>query len=55
MRACLDHARRQIDAGEMIDLLGKGGRRQPGAAAEIDGALEEGGLAHRGAGGQAPP
>ena len=47
----LDHARRQIDADEMIDLLGKGRRREPGAAAEIDGALEKrrlaGGRSHR--------
>ena len=33
----------------MIDLLGKGGGGEAGAAAEIDGALEEGGLARRGA------
>ena len=45
----LDHARRQIDADEAIDLLGKRGRRQTGAAAEIDRALEERGLARTGA------
>ena len=51
----LDHARRQIDADEMIDLLGEGGGGKPGAAAEIDGALEEGRLADRARGRPAPP
>ena len=51
----LDHARRQVDADEMIDLPGKGGRRQPGAAAEIDGALEEGRLARARRAPTAPP
>jgi hypothetical protein len=37
----LDHARRQIDADEVIDRAGEGGSSQPGAAAEVDGALEK--------------
>ena len=51
----LDHARRQIDADEMIDRAGKGGRREPGAAAEIDGALEKRRLAARPIAPTAPP
>ena len=51
----LDHARRQVDADEMIDLVGEGGGREPGAAAEIDGALEEGGLADARRAPPAPP
>ena len=43
----LDHARRQIDADEAIDVSGKRRSRKPGAAAKVDGALEEGGLSRR--------
>ena len=39
-----DHFRREIDADEMIDLLGERSRAKPGAATQIDRALEEGGL-----------
>ncbi|MEY9187243.1 hypothetical protein ABH987_000871 [Bradyrhizobium ottawaense] len=35
---------RQVNADEMIDLLRECGGRKPGAAAEIDGAFEEGRL-----------
>ena len=48
----LDHARRQVDAGEVVDIPGEGRRRESRAAAEINGAPEVGGLAHRRAGGQ---
>ncbi len=51
----LDHARRQVDADDLVDLRGEGAGRQPGAAAEIDGAPEERRLADRGARRTAPP
>ncbi len=43
----LDHAGRQVDADEMIDILGESGSAKAGAAAEIDRALEEGRLLRR--------
>ena len=45
----LDHARRQVDADKSIDLPGKRSGRQSGAAAEVDRAFEECGLAGGGA------
>ena len=48
----LDHARRQIDSDERIDLPGERARGEPGAAAEVDGAFEECRFADGGARGE---